>query len=94
MFPVVGCYPGLKKAQVIFRYKVLDEKCLIECVPFDNSVRSIDILSLDPFVLLTDNIHDSDVIIFVCPFRICDHFIDGYTEGSEIEDGYFIACEQ
>lgn len=68
---------------------------MIECVPFDNSVPSTDILSLDRFVLLTDDIHGSDVIIFVCPFTfsIRDHLIDGYTEGSEIEDGYFNACK-
>ncbi len=98
VFPVVarGCYSGLKKAQVISRYKDLDEKCLIECVPFNNSVPSTDILSVDPFALLTDDIHGSDVIIFVClfTFSIRDHFIDGYTEVSEIKDGYFIACEQ
>ncbi|KAK0231699.1 hypothetical protein EDD85DRAFT_956492 [Armillaria nabsnona] len=32
VFPVValGCYPGSKKAQVISRFKALDEKCLME----------------------------------------------------------------
>ncbi len=55
----------------------LDEKLLLAHVPLDKSLPSTAFF-VDLFVLLTDDIHSSDIVTFVRPFTvgICDRFMD------------------
>ncbi len=50
-------------------YQDLNEQLLLAYVPLDKSLPSTDFF-VDLFVLLTDDIHRSDIVTFVRPFRV------------------------
>ncbi len=60
--------PMCKKAQEIFEYRYLNEETLLEDVPFHNSLPSTDVVSVD--CLRPPDRTNTDVITFICPFRV------------------------